>query len=161
MLNSSKRRILICLLLCLSTISPLANANTQTSADELTLWNLERAYWRYVQANDLVAYRSLWQKDFLGWPSVSHVPVHKDHITDWITSQTSQGLSFQAEDPIPAGAQVSDDIAVVYYRVTYKWLDKNGKGNVRTIRVTHTWHKHGKTWQIIGGMSMLEPDISL
>jgi len=44
---------------------------------------------------------------------------------------------------------------------TYKWLDKNGKGDARTIRVTHTWRKQGKTWQIIGGMSMLEPDISL
>jgi ketosteroid isomerase-like protein len=160
MLNSSTRRILACLILCFSTITPLATADTQASADEATLWNLERAYWRYVQANDLVAYRSLWQKDFLGWPSVSHVPVHKDHITDWITSQTSKGLFFQADELIPAGAQVSGDIAVVYYRVTYKWVDKNGNGSARTIRITHTWHKEAKTWQIIGGMSMLEPDIS-
>lgn len=36
---------------------------------------------------------SLWHKDFLDWPSVTGVPLHKDHITDWITSQTSPGLA--------------------------------------------------------------------
>jgi len=102
-----------------------------------------------VQANDLSAYRNLWDKDFLGWPSVSTSPVHKDHITDWITSQTSQGLAFQADEPQPAGAQVTGDIAVVYYRVTYKWLDKNGQGAAHTIRVTRGGRK-GRVGRSLG-----------
>jgi len=55
---------------------------SQASPDEQAIWNLERAYWRYVENNDLTAYRSLWHQDFLGWPSVSATPVRKDHITD-------------------------------------------------------------------------------
>jgi len=43
---------------------------------------------------DLAAYSTLWHERFLDWPSVSPVPVHKDHITDWITAQTSKGLKF-------------------------------------------------------------------
>jgi hypothetical protein len=69
------------------------------SGDEQTLWNLERAYWRYVENNDLAAYSALWHNDFLGWPSISSVPVRKDHITDWITTQTSKGLACMKTRP--------------------------------------------------------------
>lgn len=160
MSNSGMGRILSCLLVGMLSASSVGTAATPASEREATLWSLERSYWRYVQANDLTAYRNLWDEDFLGWPSVSSAPVHKNHITDWITSQTSQGLKFRADEPQPAGAQVSGDIAVVYYRVTYKWLDKNGDGTAHTIRVSHTWRKAGKSWLIIGGMSMLEPATS-
>lgn len=91
-------RVLGCLLICVLSTSSLGSAASQASESEATLWSLERSYWHYVQANDLSAYRNLWDKDFLGWPLVSPAPVHKDHITDWITSQTSQGLTFQADE---------------------------------------------------------------
>jgi ketosteroid isomerase-like protein len=133
------------------------SARPQSSASEQVLWNLERSYWRYVQDNDLAAYRNLWNKDFLGWPSVSDAPVHKDHITDWITSQTSKGLVFKTIEFKPAAMQVNGDIAVAYYWVTYSWTDKAGSGEPRTTRVAHTWNKDGKAWRIIGGMSMPQP----
>src|SRR5207248_3626711 len=77
------------------TFSSETTSPSQASGDEQTLWNLERAYWRYVEHNDLAAYSDLWHKDFLGWPSVSSAPVRKDHITDWVTSQTAKGLAFK------------------------------------------------------------------
>src|SRR3954464_2362459 len=83
----------LCLVCLLASSSRLARA--EASPDDKTLWDLERAYWRYVEANDLAAYSDLWHKDFVGWPSVSSTPVHKDHITDWITSQTQKGLAFK------------------------------------------------------------------
>jgi len=45
---------------------------------------------------------------------------------------------------------------VLYYWLTYAWLDKDRKGAPHTLRITHTWLKDGKDWRIIGGMSMLE-----
>jgi len=117
-----------------------------------------QAYWRYVQENDLSAYSGLWHKDFLGWPSVSAVPVHKDHITDWITSQTSTGLAFKTGEFKPAAIQVTEDIAVACYWITFKWLDRDGNGAANTIRITHAWLRTGNDWRIIGGMSMPEPD---
>jgi len=69
----------------------------------------------------LSAYAGLWHKDFLGWPSVSAAPVHKNHITDWITSQTTKGLAFKMVEFKPAAIQVTEDVAVACYRITFKW----------------------------------------
>src|SRR5207302_991784 len=110
--------------------------SSQASKDEQTIWELERAYWRYVQENDLSAYSDLWHKDFLGWPSVSAAPVHKDHITEWITSQTGKGLVFKTGEFKPAAIQVTGDVAMACYWITFKWLNKNGNGTPHTLRIT-------------------------
>jgi beta-alanine degradation protein BauB len=125
--------------------------------DEQALWALEHAYWRYVQDNDLSSYSKLWDERFLGWPSVNAAPVHKDHITDWITAETSKGLVFKTDELKPASIQVTADTAVVCYWITFQWLDKQGKGTPQTIRITHVWQKTADGWRIIGGMSMPEP----
>jgi hypothetical protein len=61
---------------------------SQPSADEKEVWSLEDSYWRYVQANDLDRYRTLWHADFLGWPLSNPEPVRKERITDWITGES-------------------------------------------------------------------------
>ena len=131
-------------------------SRVQAAKNQQAIWILEQEYWNRVEDNDLPAYVNLWHKDFLGWPSVSAEPVHKDHITDWITSQTSKGLAFKSVEFKPAAIQITANIALIYYRLTYKWLDKDGNGVPHTIRVTHTWLRDGDDWHIIGGMSMLE-----
>jgi ketosteroid isomerase-like protein len=148
----------------LSIVCILATATqmfaADTAADEQKLWERERAYWHYVEKNDLAAYANLWHEDFLGWPSISAAPVGKEHITDWITSQTSKGLTFKAGDLKPAGLKVTGDVAFAAYWITFSWLDKDGKGEVHTLRITHAWFRDGKDWRIIGGMSMPEPEKS-
>ena len=124
--------------------------------DEQALWDLERAYWQYVEKNDLAAYSNLWHQDFLGWPSVSSAPVRKDHITDWITSQTNKGLAFKTGEFKPAAIQMLGDVAFVCYWITFKWVDKDGKEAPHTLRITHAWLRSGKDWSIFGGMSMPE-----
>jgi len=116
--------------------------------DEETLWKLEHDYWRYVEANDLAAYSKLWHTDFLGWPSISAAPVRKEHITDWITSQTSKGLAFKTVGFKPAAAQVTGDMAMACYWITLKWVDKDGNGPSQMVRITHAWRKTGDKWQI-------------
>jgi len=132
--------------------------SSETSGDKQTLWDLERAYWRYVEDNDLVTYSNLWHKNFVGWPWVSSEPVRKDHVTDWITSQTSKGLRFKVDEFKPAAIEVTGDVAFTCYRITVKWVDKDGKGAAHTSRVTHAWLRSGKDWRIIGGMSMVEAE---
>jgi ketosteroid isomerase-like protein len=126
------------------------------TADEKAVWDLERAYWRYVESNDLKSYVGLWHEAFLGWPSVSAAPVSKHNITDWITSQTGKGMKFKTVEFKPAAIRVTGDIAMAYYWVTFQWRDKDGKGDSQKIRITHAWRRDGKGWQIIGGMSMPE-----
>ena len=149
----------ICCLLAIVGLAFSAEpVSPSLSRDEEALWNLERAYWRYVENNDLASYSALWHQNFLGWPSVSAAPVRKDHITDWITSQTSKGLKFKTDEFKPAAIQVTNDIAFAGYWITFRWLDKDGKGAPYTLRITHAWVRSGKDWQIIGGMSMPEPE---
>lgn len=140
------------------TLSSEVVTASRASSDEQTLWNLEHAYWRYVENNDLAAYSDLWHKDFLGWPSVNSAPVHKNRITDWIISQTSKGLTFKSVEFKPAAIQVTGDVASVCYWITFRWLDKDGNGTAHTLRITHAWLRTGNDWRIIAGMSMPEPE---
>lgn len=146
--------------LFLADIIPAAepsSASSGLSGDEQTIWNKERAYWQYVEKNDLTSYGDLWHENFLGWPSVSATPVRKDHITDWITSQTSKGLSCKPGEFKPAALKVTGDVAACAYWIAIAWVDQKGNGAPPTItRITHTWLKTGGEWRIISGMSMPE-----
>lgn len=39
------------------------------------------------------------------------------HITDWITSQTSKGLSFRTVAFKPAAIQITGNVAATFYRI--------------------------------------------
>jgi hypothetical protein len=149
-------RVMTFLFVGVLLIFSVGRIEAQASESEQTLWKLEHDYFRYVEDNNLTAYLGLWHKNFLGWPSVSAVPVQKDHITDWITSRTSQGLAFKLIEFKPAAIQVTGEIGVTCYWVTYKFTDRDGQGTTYNTRITHTWLKDGKDWHIIGGMSMPE-----
>ena len=146
MLNS------ITFLLALICASPLIASE---ASDETRIWDLERAYWEYVKANDLEKYRSLWHENFVGWPSVSATPVRKDHITDWITSNTSRGLKLQSYAIEQLAVRVTGDVAIDHYRIKADWAkgDTADVSQTDAVRITHTWMRIGNTWQIIGGMS--------
>ena len=122
--------------------------------DEAQVWQLEKAYWEYVKANDLEKYRALWHENFVGWPFVSPAPVRKDHITDWITANTSRGINLQSYSIEQLAIQVTGDITMAYYRIKATWANSAGaEARTDRIRITHTWIRTHGTWQIIGGMS--------
>ncbi len=126
----------------------------QPSGDAEKVWTMEKAYWVYVQANDLEKYRSLWHNNFLGWPTTSPEPLRKDHITDWITTRTSKGEALKSYDLERLTTQVTDKFATVTYRAHLTWADKNGAGQPSTIRIIHTWLREADgNWQIVSGMS--------
>jgi len=126
------------------------------ASDETQIWKLEKAYWEYVKANDLEKYRALWHDDFVGWPSVSEAPVRKDHITDWITNNTSKGLKLQSYAIEQLAVRVTGDVAIDHYRIKANWAKSDASDASKTdvVRITHTWIRtDNNTWQIIGGMS--------
>jgi ketosteroid isomerase-like protein len=139
------------LLLALSAVALGANL----SRDEDQIWNSEKAYWEYVKSNDLEKYRALWHDDFVGWPSVSPEPVHKDHITDWITDNTAKGLKLQSYSIEERAVHVTGDVAIDHYRIKANWAkaDSSEVTKTDTARITHTWIRTDGGWQILGGMS--------
>jgi len=127
---------------------------SQPSADEKEVWSLEDSYWRYVQANDLDRYRTLWHADFLGWPLSSPEPVRKERITDWIAAHTSTGETLKSYELQRLAAQASGDHVTVTYRVRMTWVDKDGVDKPSNVRVIHTWLRDAShKWQIISGMA--------
>ncbi len=122
--------------------------------DGTQVWGLEKAYWEYVKTNDLEKYRTLWHENFVGWPFVSSAPVRKDHITDWITINTSKGVKLESYLIEPLAIHVTGDVAINYYRIKANWATSEG-AEVRkdVLRITHTWIRTHGTWQIVGGMS--------
>jgi ketosteroid isomerase-like protein len=88
-----------------------------STKEEAQVWNLEKAYWDYVKANDVDKYRALWHEDFLGWPFVSSAPVRKDHITDWITSNTSKGVKLRFYSIEQLAIHVTGNVAIDHYRI--------------------------------------------
>src|SRR5438270_13737333 len=87
------------------------------ASDEAQIWDLEKAYWEYVKANDLEKYRALWHERFLGWPYSSSSPAHKDHIADWITANTFKGVKLQSYELEQVAIQITGNIAADHYRI--------------------------------------------
>src|SRR5206468_7838459 len=111
-----------------------------SAKNEAQVWNLEKAYWEYVKANDLEKYRALWHENFVGWPFVSPSPVRKDHVTDWITANTSKGVKLQSYSIEELAIRVTDDVAINHYRIKANWAKSDSGEAVRTdaLRITHT-----------------------
>src|SRR5881275_1495215 len=107
----------ISLLIALTVVTFAADPIASSGRTQAEIWNLEKAYWEYVKTNDLEKYRALWHDDFVGWPFVSAAPVRKDHITDWITNNTSKGLTLQSYTIEQLAIQVTGDIAIDHYRI--------------------------------------------
>src|SRR5437870_12765336 len=119
---------------------------------EAQVWGLEKAYWEYVKDNDLEKYRALWHEGFVGWPFVSSAPVRKDHITDWITANTSKGVKLQSYSIEELAIHVTGDVAINHYRIKANWANNEGaEVRIDALRITHTWIRTHGTWQILGG----------
>ena len=128
----------------------------QVPKDSEKVWALEKAYWHYVQTEDLNSYRSLWHPDFLGWPYMSPKPLRKDHITDWISSYKQKGDTLKSFDLEQLSVQVSGDVATTTYRIHENWSNKNGTERSEITRIIHTWLRDSAgSWHIISGMSAL------
>jgi len=132
-------------------------AHAQQSEDEKAVWKLETTYWEDVKALDLENYKTLWHENVIGWPYVNSQPVRKDHTADWIAHYTDKGLRLQWFSIHQADSQTTGDAVVTHFWVTTLWADKAGHGEPTTSRITHTWIKTDKGWQIIGGMSAPVP----
>ena len=127
----------------------------EMSADEQAVWQLEEDYWRYVKEQDMERYLALWHDRFVGWPSVSANPQGKANITDWIGPLHADPARVFDYELDKEAVRSFGDIVVTHFLAWYVFRDaRTGKVLKRTpLRLTHTWLRHGNSWQIITGMS--------
>jgi len=105
--------------------------------NEVQVWNLEKAYWEYVKANDLKKYHARWREGFLGWSFVSSAPVRKDHITDWIRVNTSKGVKLESYSIEQLSIQVTGDVAIDHYRIKANWATSEGRSSQEGLITDH------------------------
>ncbi|PYJ91971.1 MAG: hypothetical protein DMF41_04110 [Verrucomicrobia bacterium] len=78
--------------------------------------------------------------------------VRKDHITDWITANTSKGVKLQSYSIEELAIHVTGDVAINHYRIKANWANNEGaEVRIDALRITHTWIRTHGTWQILGG----------
>ena len=124
---------------------------TAATVDEV--WKMEASYWRFVRAGDVEGYRTLWNKDFRGWPCGDAHPATKATIGDWVKEIRDKKIKFTYE-VTPEGASSVGGVVVVYYRtpMIYEFPDGHKESPKTTPKFTHTWMKVNGRWEIIGGM---------
>lgn len=116
------------------------------------VWHLEEQYWSYVKNQDLKSYVTLWDDQFIGYPSNNNI-AGKDHITDWITDMfkdKNRKFNYELTRRVE---NVFGNIVIVLYDVTQTWTNEKGEVQEKTTyKITHTWKKTENGWLIIGGM---------
>ena len=122
------------------------------AAAEKAVWAMEETYWKTLESSDLQGYVSLWHKDFLGWPRDRDLPVGKDGIEEGTRKKMAAGKVARHEI-LSKSVRIVGGVGITQYAVKVFRVENGGDTLRFTSRVTHTWLKTGKTWQIIGGMS--------
>ena len=126
-----------------------ATPSTQQIKDEV--WQMEENYWKYVKSNDLKSYLTLWDDNFIGYPT-NNMITSKDHITDWITEMYKDKSTKFNFELTRKTENVFGDIVIVLYDVTQTSTNAKNEMEKTTFKITHTWLKSGSGWLIIGGM---------
>jgi len=115
---------------------------------------MEEQYWKYVEKNDTISYKTLWHDDFIGYPSFGNGASNKSKIAVWIPKlheDPSLGFSYTL---YKKGVNAIDDVVIVFYDTDEIWRDTlNNVVRKERFKFTHTWKKYGKTWLILGGMA--------
>ena len=127
----------------------------QPSPAVAAVWEMEDAYWRYVQSGDVDNYLTLWHEDFIGWPCAMNAlhPVGKESISLWVEDIRVEKVKFGYRLQREAGQDFGPVVAVHYSTpMIYQYPDGRVTGQDQTYKFTHTWLWNGTGWQIISGM---------
>jgi hypothetical protein len=151
MINNLRKMKVILLLVLLLIIQWSVSAQT-TEQIKNEVWQRELQYWKYVEKNDTTGYKTLWHKDFIGYPGDDIAD--KSHIADWIAELFKDKNLKYSHALYKKAVNVVDDVVLTFYDEDDILTNKNtGVVTKDTYKVTHTWKKFGNTWLIIGGMA--------
>ena len=139
-------------LLVLSFVIYTSVAAQTTEQIKNEVWQRELQYWKYVEKNDTTGYKTLWHKDFIGYPG--NDIADKSHIADWIAELFKDKNLKYSHTLHKKAVNVVDDVVMTFYDEDDILTNKNTEAVTKdTYKITHTWKKFGDTWLIIGGMA--------
>lgn len=122
------------------------------------LWRLEEAYIQAHVEADHQAILSLWDEQFLGWPSRLREPSGKDGGPEYLAEFFPKPMPL-APRMERLGIRVAGNVAILFYRLHWGGADEGESITTASTRLTHTWVKRGSEWLILGGMDWSEPPV--
>ena len=146
-------RTTLVLLICGLVFSTPALSD-EMNPDESAVWQLEEAYYKYAKANDPESYLTLFDENVIGWPTMDNAPKGKEKVSQWIAAvhaDPSETWNYE----LKRHEIISfDDVVVVHYLLREFAVSAETGKEIRsdTFRISHTWQRHGDSWQIISGM---------
>ncbi|WPP49768.1 nuclear transport factor 2 family protein [Catalinimonas niigatensis] len=130
--NFNNSRTTILLISCVGLLLSCTNKSQSTEDQEDLLWKLEEEYIEAHKEADHSSILSMWDENFLGWPSRLESSMRKNSGSEYLEKQE---------------IYIEDNIALLHYRL---FLFE------RSTRLTHTWIKRKDKWYILGGMDWNE-----
>jgi len=117
-------------------------------------WHMEELYWEYVQNMDTVTYKTLWHKEFIGYPSFGDGVSDKSRIASWIPDlHKDPDLKYSYKLHKKASNAI-ENVVMVFYDTDQIWTEKDNQVvRKKTSKFTHTWKKVDGKWLILGGMA--------
>lgn len=148
MKNFKKLRIIILLMSFVGLLSSCTNKSQPADDQEELLWTLEEDYIQAHKIADHAFILSMWDENFLGWPSRLENSVSKNSGSEYLEKYFSQPMPADTKFRIEKqGIHIEDNIAILHYRL---YLFES------STRLTHTWIKRKDKWYILGGMDWNE-----
>ncbi|MFO1314713.1 MAG: nuclear transport factor 2 family protein [Burkholderiales bacterium] len=130
---------------------PAADA-PRTDAVEEDIWSLEHAYFSRLYRADHDGVLALVHDQFLAWPAGVAQPIGKEEsarfMRQLVPAPTSCTVAIGR-----GGIRVLADVALTEYTLRVDCGSAGGTARSQTSRITHTWVRAGKRWQLLGGMS--------
>jgi ketosteroid isomerase-like protein len=119
---------------------------------EKEIWALEEIYISSFVSADHTTILSMYHERFLGWPDEESKPAGKGEAARYLKERFPEPspLTFQIDRQ---GMTILGKIVINHYLLTLILEDGDGNKKEQTSRMTHTWIKTDKGWQILGGMS--------
>lgn len=137
--------------------SSIAQQRPRGASATEQVWAGEEAYWRYVKEHDVKDYLGLWADDFMGWPIVDAHPAGKSSIAPVLNrhgGSLGQVVSYKLQRE---SVREHGPVVITFYRATVTRNNAAGSASTSTYRMTHAWMKEQGVWQIVSGMSAVDP----
>ena len=143
-----KLKIIILLIALTGLILSCYDKSQAIENQEDLLWELEEEYIKAHKDADHSKILSMWDKNFLGWPSRMENPARKNSGSEYLQKYFSKPMPADTEFQIDKqGIYIENNVAILHYRLL---LFES------STRLTHTWIKRGDDWYILGGMDWNE-----
>jgi len=133
---------------------PVATFSQGLDSNELAVWELEEAYYRYAKNNDPEAYMSLFHENVIGWPALDVAPKGKTEVSQWIDAVHADPAEIWNYALNRLAIESFGEVVVVHYLLREFVLSVESGEELRSnlYKISHTWQRYGNRWQIISGM---------